>query len=431
VRKGVIILLLVTVAIMLVMAAPAFAKTGTKAGGYWPYSADFEGTGEWAFYGDVRYIQPPATTAAEHSLEMAGDATPPGSPHAGLPTSTGKCKVCHAVHGAGIATNLNATTNDVVTEKLLRSTAADACVFCHVAFGSFAPDPYNTPILLADGITLSTSLQNYNSNENNAAYPFGDARYARSGHNASHGHDNPQTVPAGGSKSYRGCVSCHSVHGANTIAGSENILKNDPAKGTTSQAATGWGAGGAGQDPNRGYGSHEGPVTTQAEFCEDCHDGTKLDPIVGANIPIVTQASFNTAFPSCGASDATSGSWFGVTCHNSVQGGITESIAQFGAFNNPMHNGRSHIMTTVRDAVAQDGSSIAGGPSGVPVDGVTAPTNGCTLCHDVNQDINNLAGGATFPHFGGNSNELIRNFPNILRPDQVCRRCHSGVGTTF
>jgi Tfp pilus assembly protein FimT len=33
-RKAVIVLLLVTLAIMLVMAAPAFAKTGTKSGGY-------------------------------------------------------------------------------------------------------------------------------------------------------------------------------------------------------------------------------------------------------------------------------------------------------------------------------------------------------------------------------------------------------------
>jgi hypothetical protein len=428
VRKGVIILLLVTIAIMMVMAAPAFAKTGTKSGGYWPYTANFEGSEGPAFYGELRFILPPATTASEHATMMSGEVTPPGDPHSGLPTSTGKCKVCHAVHGAGIATNVNATTGQVVTEKLLRSTAADACVFCHVAAGAFAPDPYNTPILLADGITLSTSLQNYNSNENNATYPFGDARYPRSGHNASHGHDNPQTVPAGGTKSYRGCVSCHAVHGANTIAGSADILKNDPARGTTSQSATGWGKEG------KGYGSRWAAVTTQAQFCEDCHDGTKLvgpqtlsDPDTSTAVRIiVSQTDFNTFFPSCGANSNSL-----AACHNSVQSAITESIAQFGAFNNPMHNGRSHIMTTVRDAVAQDGSSIAGGPSGVPIDGTTAATNGCTLCHDVNQNINNPAGGATFPHFGGASNELIRNFPNILQPDQVCRRCHSGVGTTF
>ena len=67
-------------------------------------------------------------------------ASPSVSPHSGYSTTTGKCKVCHAVHGAG-STDVTGTTLNA-TEVLLRSTKANACEFCHLTGGTFAMDPY-------------------------------------------------------------------------------------------------------------------------------------------------------------------------------------------------------------------------------------------------------------------------------------------------
>ena len=243
-KKGIVVLLLVTIAIMLVLAAPAFAKTGTKSGGYWAYNTTNQ---RFAYNQTTGPIYASATV----------------SPHSGYSTTSGKCKVCHAVHGAGIATNVNAS------EKLLRSSAADSCTYCHLGTGAFATDPY--------AYAPWDSLSNYYSNDSGPPSPIvvwtlpagghgvQDASAGRSGHNATHGHDNPQGVAAS-LKSYKGCVSCHAVHGANTMtdgALKPNILKNDPAKGTTAAVGSGWGTGGL------GYGSKYNPTTTQAEFCED------------------------------------------------------------------------------------------------------------------------------------------------------------------
>lgn len=405
-RKGIVILLLVTIAIMLVMAAPAFAKTGTKSGGYWAYS----------------------TTNQNFASGTTVFASATVSPHAGYSTTTGKCKVCHAVHGAGTSTNGVMAP----TEKLLRSTAANSCTYCHLGTGAFATDPY--AYVGPRGSWASES--NYYSNDSSPpsgvvkwTLPAGgagvqDSSAGRSGHNATHGHDNPQGVTAD-LKSYKGCASCHAVHGANTMmdgALKPSILKNDPAKGTTAAVNSGWGVGGS------GYGSIYAPTTTQAQFCEDCHDGTKLvGPLAAGNpattvTPIVSQADFNTYFPSCGANDATN-----AACHNSVQqvlGADTAgSISQFGAFNNKLHNGRSHITTNVF-------SNVAGGASGVGVETVYATGNSCAVCHNTPKSIPGVK-QATFPHFWP-SNELIQNFDRITESDGPCMNCHGGrVGVTF
>lgn len=387
---------------MLVMAAPAFAKTGTKSGGYWPYNAtanQFIGAGtNWAS----------ATV----------------SPHSGYTINTGKCKVCHAVHGAGITTADQTAMQP--SEKLLRSTANDACNFCHLTAGAFAMDPYYDPnSFLADGHTVNPSITNYYSNDSSP--PTGvpvwtlngvqDSSAGRSGHNATHGHDNPQGVTAD-LKSYKGCVSCHSVHGAQTMGTGQFILKNDPAKGVTAAEGNGWGTGGT------GYGSKQAPTTTQIEFCEDCHDGTKLVPTTGAAIPIVSQADFNKYFPSCGVTNTT-----GSLCHNSVQTTITESVAQFGAFANYGHNGRSHTMVANGDI----DPAIAGTDTRVTVEGLTAQTNSCATCHNVRK-YNATQGfnqGATFPHYA-KTNELISGWAAISQSDNPCMNCHGGrVGVNF
>lgn len=60
-----------------------------------------------------------------------------GSPHGGFLTSTVKCAVCHAVHTAAPAQNAAAP----VADTLLRTKAADACGYCHVAEGNTVMDP--------------------------------------------------------------------------------------------------------------------------------------------------------------------------------------------------------------------------------------------------------------------------------------------------
>ncbi len=302
----------------------AAAHTSTKSGGYWPYDPKTQ-----VFIGSG-VVQ----------------ASPTISPHAGYSTTTGKCKVCHAVHAAGMTDE--AGTALLPSEDLLRSTDANACTFCHLTGGTFAMDPYFDPT-----DPVNTSIANYYSND--SAPPTGttkwnlngvsDSSAGRSGHSATHGHDNPQGVAAQ-FKSYKGCVSCHAVHGANTMGQGEFILKNDPAKGVTAAVGSGWGGG-------TGYGSKQAPTTTQIEFCEDCHDGTKLVASDGAVTPIVSQADFDTYFPSCGSNDAS-----GAVCHNSVQNSITQSVAQFGAFANYSHDGRSHIMTQELDDIAGSVTSI-------------------------------------------------------------------------
>ncbi len=130
------------------------------------------------------------------------EPTTGSNPHGGYTDSTDKCKVCHAVHGA--------TSGG---EKLLRGTAAGACTFCHI--GAFAIDrPYGT-----DATNYTVDYEN-----NHASSHYG-------------------------SSAYSGCVSCHSVHGANTTTWDvARILKKSPG------------------------GAIATDVANVSEFCTDCHD---------------------------------------------------------------------------------------------------------------------------------------------------------------
>lgn len=124
-------------------------------------------------------------------------------PHGGYTDASYKCKVCHAVHGASSS-----------GEALLGATKANACVYCHITGG------------ISSLVVYEGDAANYtNEYENN--------------HTDSHG-------------SYNGCVSCHSVHGAGTVAWSTKILKSSPAP--------------------RGAGSIAAGVANMNEFCADCHD---------------------------------------------------------------------------------------------------------------------------------------------------------------
>jgi predicted CXXCH cytochrome family protein len=196
--KKLLLLVLATV-FLLALTTEAFANTGTKSGGYLPYSTTLNA-----------FVAPDGTVIADASA----------SPHGGYTDATGKCKTCHAVHGAAPG-----------GEVLLRTTKADACVYCHVS-GAFAiAQPYGS-----DPASYQNELDN-----NHASTHQGTA--------------------------YGGCASCHSVHGANVWSNASDgvdigmILRNDP--GATI---------GAGNN----QGAIREPVTTLTDFCRDCHDGTAL-----------------------------------------------------------------------------------------------------------------------------------------------------------
>ncbi len=151
---------------------------------------------------------------------------PAGSPHTGYATSTSKCKVCHAVHEAENAAN---TLNG---EKLLRSTVTGSCDYCHVGGGFAATQVYNS---LPASYTANTGKEHTLSSANTTIPDSGDAT----------GQANPANdyVLAGFN-----CVSCHAVHGANTILAGVRILKANPGPST------------------------KFTVTNQTGFCADCHD---------------------------------------------------------------------------------------------------------------------------------------------------------------
>lgn len=186
------------------------------------------------------------------------------NPHGSYSTASNKCKTCHAVHGATAG-----------GEALLRSSRANACVYCHVSNNFTIAHPYGT-----DPDLYTTDYEN-----NHAAEHF-----------------NVAPDPA-----YAGCVSCHSVHGANTFTSAGDgitagsILKKNPGGSVT----------------DSGTGAIAGDVANLDEFCRDCHDGTAA------------------------AAD------YCVNCH-ATQMGVTELATR---------NGVSHIMTTNMNGVA--GTQVA------------------------------------------------------------------------
>ena len=138
------------------------------------------------------------------------------NPHGGYSSTSNKCKVCHAVHGAEGA------------EALLRSTRANACVYCHTGSTFSIMKPYGTD-----------ATRYTNDYENN--------------HSATHS-----------GTTYNGCVNCHSVHGSDVLSNvAENIdegmiLRTDP----------------GGAMMGTGTGAVAAPATDLDTFCRDCHDGT-------------------------------------------------------------------------------------------------------------------------------------------------------------
>ncbi len=121
------------------------------------------------------------------------------TPHQGYAEGTDKCAVCHAVHNAPVTGSAyttgtvqwGPTTDD--TEMLLRSSVANACVYCHISTAIGGKQLYNGDATLwTNPTSVSAYAENVAHNRNSA-----------------------------------NCVNCHSVHGASTFGGAvaSKILK--------------------------------------------------------------------------------------------------------------------------------------------------------------------------------------------------------------
>lgn len=152
------------------------------------------------------------TPYADWSNGGANAAVP--SPHAGYDLNTVKCAVCHAVH-KGPANG----------QILLRDTAANACVYCHIQTSVGNVQLYNANLL------------NYTTDTNN------------------------------NHSSLAGCQNCHTVHGANAIQSAAfpdvtaRILKQQPGGYSVQATATADGY-------TYASGTRANVITA---FCTTCH----------------------------------------------------------------------------------------------------------------------------------------------------------------
>ncbi|MHB8867496.1 MAG: cytochrome c3 family protein [Thermoleophilia bacterium] len=247
-------------------------------------------------------------------------------PHGGYSDASNRCKICHAVHGARVG-----------GEALIKYKRDEACIYCHFTHFS-VPHPYGNNAAL-----YTTEYEN-----NHAATHQGTA--------------------------YRGCLSCHSIHGANVLVSpvegitASMMVRNDPG-GTL--------AGGT--------GAVAAPATTLTEFCRDCHDKT-------------------------GRADGTGTC---VTCHDTVQMGVSDF---------PERDQVSHVMT----------ATLTG------ADGITqGAVAGSTTCRSCHKSAATFAAGNSFPHLTAGADFLTDGHTSTSPLDRVCLECHvwnggaSGVGVTY
>jgi predicted CXXCH cytochrome family protein len=310
------------------------------------------------------------------------------TPHGGYTTSTTKCAVCHAVHKAPAG-----------GELLLRTTVAEACVYCHITKDLGV-------IRIYDG---DPDLY-YGDNKKN--------------------HSRDGGAP---------CSGCHSVHGADVYGGaiSAKILKRLPIQpellAIFDPADT--------HDPNLLYEAEgdalSGEMTAsppadwgptaigfedweyasgvqQTAFCTGCH-------------PYYTQASENPI----------------TTSNMIVEGVISTETRTFAS--HPMRrqyggppdiDGNDYFNFQAKGSTLPDGMRVA-----------RMSTNGCYRCHGENEDVNLGVGvhASSFPHYteirerflmsadvDGNSRTLDaygdRTIPIPTpdsRQDGTCFYCHS------
>lgn len=295
------------------------------------------------------------------------------SPHGNYADTTNKCKVCHAVHNA----NASVETTFAPPQALLRTNRGiqpptwpsdrtkngAACAYCHIAGVWSIKTVYG-------GL-----LSNYQS----------DSRF-----NHDDNHRRLDIVFPTTRANYSGCMSCHSVHGANLLVNvADGISSNDIVS----------------VNPNPDWNAIT--VGSLTDFCRDCHDDSA---------PVFVSGTWGTR---CG--------W----CHNAsaliVRGGNddTQFTDQLPPFYTQDRDDVSHVMTATLTGVG--GSQTA-----------WADTTDCRDCHKGgNGTANN-----SFPHFTAGAQFLEDGYATPdSGMDRVCLGCHvqggyvpgysTGVGKTF
>ena len=286
------------------------------------------------------------------------------SPHGGYSDVTDKCKVCHAVHNANASVEtsfsppqaLLRTRRGVPQPTTDRNYNGMACAYCHIV-GSWSIKT-----------VYGGSLDNYQRN----------SRY---------NHDDNHRYFGGTRKNYAGCMSCHSVHGSNVLAGYETDIVS--------------------ANPNPDWNTIT--IDSLTDFCRDCHEDTST--------------AFGTWGYRCGM------------CHSSVvvPGGEdpTEMTDQWPPFYNEGRDGTTHIMTTT--LTGNYGTQVAWEDS-----------SDCRDCHMGG----NHSEGNSFPHYTSGAYFLDDTYtpPDTYNSadtqmDRVCLNCHAeggdgdayttGVGKSF
>jgi len=285
------------------------------------------------------------------------DPTAGQSPHGGYANSSTKCKVCHAVHNAAASVDatysppqalLRTRRGVPLPDTWDRSKNGMACAFCHIAGVWSIKKVYG-------GL-----LERYQTN----------SRY---------NHDDNHRYFGGTRKNYAGCMSCHSVHGANCLPGYEADIVSG--------------------NPNPDW--NDLTVNNLNNFCRDCHE----DP----------STSFGTYGYRCG------------NCHLAIgdRGGEdpTQDTDQLPPFYHEDRNGMTHVMTT--NLSGNYGTQVAWSAS-----------DDCRDCHAGGNNTQDNS----FPHLTSGAYFLDDAYqpPDTFNSadtqmDRVCLNCHAegGDGSTY
>ena len=361
-------------------------------------------------------------------------------PHGGYDTTTYKCGVCHAAHGAGSNAAAAGSLNDLDSQSSLLRAGTTGCEYCHVgSTGLFSSDQVYT----------------------NAAEPgnVADLGANNSGHPIT---GQSVTVPASKDKVMTlECTSCHSIHGVlsnwmptdfytdgsrsatdTATYGYKLLLSNpggDPADAAPNKAAT------AVTDP----GADPAAVNqfSFSAWCASCHNNTTSVQAMTTAATVVSQDTTFTASTTSGSTHTTSeiangssGSIKGP--HDSTMTGTGMGALQCYT----CHRGGG-LSAEVPAPDAQTAAELT-------ALGYTPPTNAtCSLCHygtaDFATDPANLNGTSDWPHSSAGDVDLLGgwtvNFADLSTPaaqavtggvtkanaqETVCGRCHPVASKT-
>lgn len=331
----------------------------------------------------------PSSGAADQGGYLAPEAG--ANPHGGYSTTTNKCKVCHAVHGATPGGQKLMRTENASSTNLV---GGSSCSWCHPIHppgpawpdnnGILEPDNTSTPCVYCHISGPFAITKVYGGDPNNYWMESTKFNYLNN-HASSHA--------MGSSVYYRGCPSCHSVHGANIWdpdTGDANpatyILRNSPGP------------------------SLPDPVSNMDDFCRDCHDMTgqngAIDPSTGATCGRHCHKSW--LYPTPGSTLG-----FPDTTWARAVGLVTKSGSR---------DGQSHIMTTTLTNATGQPRALAGTPE-------------CRSCHSGGDGT----AGNSWPHMTAGAAFLPDYHTVATQLDRVCLDCHDdgvagsgfGVGDSY